>query len=75
MTLEQALADQDSEETFYASDIERIAVLSIIIFAPLGAIAMMVSGPRLLNKVTVEEQRRRRELSFMKIVSLQPVRK
>lgn len=75
MTLEQALRDKNDEEIFYATDIARIAVLAILVFSPLGALVMMSTGPHLLNKVTDEELRRRRELSYLKIVSLQPVRR
>jgi multisubunit Na+/H+ antiporter MnhG subunit len=32
-----------------------IAVMVILLTAPLGAIAIMVAGPRLLNKDTVEK--------------------
>lgn len=75
MLLEHAIHDKNEEEFFFAQDIERIAVLAIMIFAPLGALIMMTTGPHLLNKLSDEELKRRRELSLTKIVSLQPIRR
>lgn len=74
MTLEQAQRDENPDEIELAVDLVRMAVISIIILAPLGAIVMMLTGPVLLSKTSAEEYRRRREISYFRILSLQPVR-
>ena len=74
MTFEQARKDGDESELKLAVDVVRLSVVSIVLLAPLGALVMMLSGPSLLSKSSPEEHRRRRELSYVRILSLQPVR-
>ena len=74
MALEQAQNDGDPEKIELANDVIQMSVLAIVFLAPLGALVMMLTGPRLLTKSTDEEHRRRRELSYVKILSLQPVK-
>lgn len=73
MALEQAWEDKDLAEMEFAIDILRISVLAIILLAPLGSIIMMTTGPILLNKISEEEQQRHRRISYLRLVSLQPV--
>ncbi|KAJ8680470.1 hypothetical protein QAD02_016257 [Eretmocerus hayati] len=75
MTLEQAEKDDDPGEMEKAIDVVRLSVVSVMILAPLGAMIMMMTGPLLLNKTSYEEHQRRRELSYLRLLSLQPVRR
>ncbi|XP_014479555.1 PREDICTED: sodium/hydrogen exchanger 9B1-like [Dinoponera quadriceps] len=74
MAFERARHEGDPAKIELALDVVRISVIAIVFLAPLGAMCMMNTGPFLLNKISFEEQRRERELSYMHIVSLQPVR-
>ncbi|KAG7212671.1 hypothetical protein KM043_012951 [Ampulex compressa] len=74
MAYEHARMEEDAEKIELALDVVRISVIAIVFLAPLGAIVMMATGPFLLNKISLEEHRRERELSYLRIVSLQPVR-
>lgn len=74
MAFERARKEADPTKIELALDVVRISVIAIVFLAPLGAIGMMNSGPSLLNKISIEEQQRERELSYMRIVALQPVR-
>ncbi|XP_029052973.1 uncharacterized protein LOC114880765 [Osmia bicornis bicornis] len=55
-----------------AVDVVKVSVLTMLFLAPIGAILINLTGPILLNKITEEEQRRKRELSYLRILSLQP---
>ncbi|XP_015601943.2 sodium/hydrogen exchanger 9B1 isoform X2 [Cephus cinctus] len=74
MAYEQASKTNDTKAIELAVDLVRISVVAIVFMAPLGAILMMLTGPILLGKATQEESQRERELSYLRIVSLQPVR-
>ncbi|XP_071571560.1 sodium/hydrogen exchanger 9B1 [Temnothorax nylanderi] len=74
MAFERARKEGDPTKIELALDVVRISVIAIVFLAPLGAIGMMTSGPYLLNKISIEEHQRERELSYMRIVALQPVR-
>ncbi|XP_046834701.1 putative SLC9B1-like protein SLC9B1P1 [Vespa crabro] len=81
-TLQAALAPMTYERTTkenpeqieLALDVVRISIVAIVFLAPLGAIVMMISGPILLNKLSMEEHERERRLSYFRIQSLQPIR-
>ncbi|XP_058809753.1 sodium/hydrogen exchanger 9B1-like [Phymastichus coffea] len=75
MTYEQAKLNDDERELQLAEDVVKMSAVSILFLAPLGAIVMMLTGPRLLNQTSLEEHRRRRELSRIKLLSLQPVQR
>ncbi|KYQ46953.1 Sodium/hydrogen exchanger-like domain-containing protein 1 [Trachymyrmex zeteki] len=75
MAFERARKEGDPTKIELALDVVRISVIAIVFLAPLGAIGMMTSGPYLLNKINIEEHRRERELSYLRIVALQPVRR
>ncbi|XP_018363833.1 PREDICTED: sodium/hydrogen exchanger 9B1-like isoform X1 [Trachymyrmex cornetzi] len=75
MAFERARKEGDPTKIELALDVVRISVIAIVFLAPLGAIGMMASGPYLLNKINIEEHRRERELSYLRIVALQPVRR
>lgn len=70
----QRTIEEDPEHIELALDVVRISIVAVIFLAPLGAIIMMISGPLLLNKITIEEQEKERRLSYLHIRSLQPVR-
>ncbi|XP_043497108.1 sodium/hydrogen exchanger 9B1-like [Polistes fuscatus] len=70
----QRTIEENPEHIELALDVVRISIVAVIFLAPLGAIIMMISGPLLLNKITIEEQERERRLSYLHIRSLQPVR-
>ncbi|EGI60180.1 Mitochondrial sodium/hydrogen exchanger NHA2 [Acromyrmex echinatior] len=72
LAFEQAIKEGDPMKIELALDVVRISVIAIIFLAPLGAIGMMSGGPYLLNKISIEEHRRERELSF---VALRPRRR
>lgn len=74
MAFERARKEGDPVKIELALDVVRISLIAIVFLAPLGAIGMMNTGPFLLNKISIEEQQRERELSYLHIVSLQPVR-
>lgn len=74
MAFERARKEADPTKIELALDVVRISVIAIVFLAPLGAIAMMTSGHYLLNKISIEEHQRERELSYIRIISLQPVR-
>lgn len=74
MAFERARKEGDPAKIELALDVVRISVIAVVFLAPLGAIGMMTTGPFLLNKISIEEQQRERELSYLHIVSLQPVR-
>lgn len=75
MAFERARKDGDPMKIELALDVVRISVIAIVFLAPLGAIGMMTSGPFLLNKITIEEHQRERQLSYARMIALQPVRK
>ncbi|XP_018353588.1 PREDICTED: sodium/hydrogen exchanger 9B1-like isoform X1 [Trachymyrmex septentrionalis] len=75
MAYERARKEGDPTKIELALDVVRISVMAIIFLAPLGAIGMMNTGPYFLNKIDIEEQRRERALSYLRIVALQPARK
>lgn len=75
MAFERAREEGDPAQIDLALDVVRISVLSVVLLAPLGAICMMNTGPFLLNRITIEEHERERQLSYLRIISLQPVRK
>ncbi|KAG5344392.1 SL9B1 protein, partial [Acromyrmex charruanus] len=74
LAFEQAVKEGDPMKIELALDVVRMSVIAIIFLAPLGAIGMMSSGPYLLNKISIEEHRRERESSYLRIVALQPKR-
>ncbi|KMQ84657.1 mitochondrial sodium hydrogen exchanger nha2-like protein [Lasius niger] len=74
IAFERARKEGDSTKIELALDVVRLSVITIVFLAPLGAIGMMTSGPFFLNKISIEEQQRERELSYSRIVGLQPVR-
>jgi len=74
MAFEQARNEDDAKKIELALDVVRISVIAIVFLAPLAAIGMMTSGPYFLNKISIEELQRERELSYMRIVAIQPVR-
>lgn len=73
MTYERT-TEESPEQIELALDVVRISIVAIVILAPLGAIVMMISGPILLNKFSMEEHERERRLSYIRIQSLQPIR-
>ncbi|XP_014206043.1 sodium/hydrogen exchanger 9B2-like [Copidosoma floridanum] len=75
MVFEQAKTSGNPEDLDLALDMVRMAIISILFLAPLGAIIMMVTGPLLLNKSSMEEYRKHREQSVIRIMSLQPIRR
>lgn len=74
MAFERARKEADPMKIELALDVVRISVIAIVFLAPLGAIGMMTSGPCLLRKISIEEHQRERELSYIRIIALQPVR-
>ncbi|RLU22459.1 hypothetical protein DMN91_004737 [Ooceraea biroi] len=74
MAFERARKEDDPTKIELALDVVRISVIAIVFLAPLGAIGMMTSGPFLLNKISIEEYQREREMSYAHTVGLQPVR-
>lgn len=44
--------DATEEQKKYAQTVQMICILSIILTAPLGAVIISISGPRLLTKTT-----------------------
>lgn len=74
MAFERARKEADPTKIELALDVVRISVIAIVFLAPLGAIGMMTSGPCLLSKISIEEHQRERELSYIRIIALQPVR-
>ncbi|XP_033228110.1 sodium/hydrogen exchanger 9B1-like isoform X2 [Belonocnema kinseyi] len=73
LALEQARSTENRTDIETAIDVVRLSVVAIVFLAPLGAIIMMAAGPMLLNQITAEEQESKRRLSYLRIVSLQPV--
>jgi len=73
MAFEHARNEGDPKKIELALDVVRISVIAIVFLAPLAAIGMMTSGPYFLNKISIEELQRERELSYMRI-AIQPVR-
>lgn len=73
MALEEAILFQNKDDIKIARDMVKMSVLAVVILAPLGATVMMLTGPKLLNKVSEEEHQRRRELSRLRILRLQSV--
>ncbi|XP_012279149.1 sodium/hydrogen exchanger 9B1 [Orussus abietinus] len=71
--IEQEDADENLKEL--VTDLVRLSTTSIIFLAPLGAFLMPNFGPLLLNKASEEEVLRRRKLSYLRLLSLQPVTK
>ncbi|XP_070153085.1 sodium/hydrogen exchanger 9B1 [Polyergus mexicanus] len=74
MAFERARKEGDPTKIELALEVVRISVIAIVFLAPLGAIGMMTTGPFFLNKISLEELQRERELSYSRIVALQPVR-
>jgi hypothetical protein len=56
LDLARAENPQDTSKLELASQVLTIAVLSILVTAPLGAIGMHIAGPRLLGRVVQEAQ-------------------
>ncbi|XP_039313905.1 sodium/hydrogen exchanger 9B1 [Solenopsis invicta] len=75
MAFEHARKEGDPVKIELALDVVRISVIAIVFLAPLGAFGIMTSGPYFLNKISIEEHQKERELSYMHIVALQPVRR
>ncbi|KAL0132537.1 hypothetical protein PUN28_000351 [Cardiocondyla obscurior] len=75
IAFEHATRENDPTRIELALEVIRISVIAIVFLAPLGAFGIMTSGPYLLRKISIEEHQRKRELSYMRIVALQPVRK
>ena len=75
MAFERARKEDDPTQLELALDVVRMSVIAIVVLAPLGAMGMMTSGPFCLNKISIEELQRERELSYARIVALQPVMK
>lgn len=73
MAFERARKEDDPTNIELALDVVRLSVITIVFLAPLGALGVMTSGPFFLNKISIEEQKRERELSYTRIVALQPV--
>ncbi|XP_051154107.1 sodium/hydrogen exchanger 9B1-like isoform X2 [Leptopilina boulardi] len=73
LALEQARNEENAGDIELATEIVRLSVVAVVFLAPLGAILMMITGPLLLNKITTEEQERERRLSYLRMISLQPV--
>ncbi|XP_011261976.1 sodium/hydrogen exchanger 9B1-like isoform X3 [Camponotus floridanus] len=74
MAFERARKEDDPTKIELALDVVRISVIAIVLLAPLGTIGMMTCGPFFLNKISIEEQQRERELSYARLIALQPVR-
>ncbi|XP_066582278.1 sodium/hydrogen exchanger 9B2-like [Prorops nasuta] len=74
MSFERSTKNGIAQNINFATDIVRMSVVSVVFMAPLGSIIMMCTGPLLLKKISPEERNRDRELSYLKIISLQPVR-
>lgn len=74
MAFERARKESDAEKIELALDVVGICVIAIVFLAPLGAIGIMTTGPFLLNKISIEEYQRERQLSYARKVALQPVR-
>lgn len=72
MAFEQLRQKPNNDGTELAIDVLRVSVVAILFLAPFGAFAISNSGPYLLSKVTDEEYERDRELSYVRILSLQP---
>ncbi|XP_076683996.1 sodium/hydrogen exchanger 9B2 isoform X1 [Andrena cerasifolii] len=72
MAYERECSEQNMEKKQLALDIVRLSVLTILFLSPIGAFAITTSGPFLLNKITDEQYQRDRELSYLRILSLQP---
>ncbi|KZC14599.1 Sodium/hydrogen exchanger 9B1 [Dufourea novaeangliae] len=72
MALERVRNKMQSENIEIALDVVRISVITILIMAPIGAFVVTFSGPFLLNKISEEERQRNRELSYLRVLSLQP---
>ncbi|XP_067004153.2 sodium/hydrogen exchanger 9B2 isoform X2 [Anabrus simplex] len=53
VTLDSVREANNPQETQYAETVLMICVLSILVTAPLGAVLITVSGPRLLKKTTI----------------------
>lgn len=74
MAFERARKEDDPTKIELALDVVRISVIAIVLLAPLGTLGMMTSGPFFLNKISIEEHQRERELSYARLIALQPVR-
>ncbi|XP_043260354.1 sodium/hydrogen exchanger 9B2-like [Colletes gigas] len=72
LAFERVRNGPDLEKIEMALDIIRLSVVTVLILAPLGAFLIAYTGPILLNKITIEEHERQRELSYLRILSLQP---
>lgn len=72
MAYEHESSERNMEKEKLALDIIRVCMVTILFLSPIGAFAMTTSGPFLLNKITDEEYQRDRELSYIRILSMQP---
>ena len=72
MAYERESSEHDIEKKQLALDVVRLSMIAILFLSPIGAFAITTSGPYLLNKITDEEYQRDRELSYIRILSLQP---
>ncbi|XP_076756610.1 sodium/hydrogen exchanger 9B2 [Xylocopa sonorina] len=73
MAYERLRNDQgDPEELEMGLDIVRISVITILLLAPIGSSLITVLGPILLEKITNEQRRRDRQMSYLRILSLLP---
>ncbi|XP_020291309.1 mitochondrial sodium/hydrogen exchanger 9B2-like isoform X2 [Pseudomyrmex gracilis] len=71
IAFERASKEDDPAKIELALDVVRLSIIVIVILAPLGAFAMMTSGPLLLNKISIEEYKRDRLLSWAPVVAPQ----
>ncbi|CAK9826936.1 Sodium/hydrogen exchanger 9B1 [Anthophora retusa] len=63
---------ENREQVEMALDLLRLSVIAILFLAPIGSSLISIVGPILLEQVTDEQQRRARELSYLKLVSFLP---
>ncbi|XP_014232033.1 sodium/hydrogen exchanger 9B2-like [Trichogramma pretiosum] len=80
MVLEEALSSgtaggEQQRRMGYVLDVVRMAVVTVLLMSPIPAVAIMIAGPRLLHRLDEEERSKQRELSLIRLLSLQPVRK
>ncbi|XP_076397354.1 sodium/hydrogen exchanger 9B1 isoform X1 [Megachile rotundata] len=73
MAYERARREADDWTMDLAQDVVEVAFVTMLLLAPLGSILINHTGPLLLKRVSKREERRKRELSYLRILSLQPL--
>nr|XP_033337795.1 sodium/hydrogen exchanger 9B1-like [Megalopta genalis] len=66
MAYERLREKPDHEDVQMALEVMRISVITVLFLAPVGTIAIMATGPLLLNQTAVEED----ELDYLRRISL-----